>query len=174
MCSSFCCGEPASAVDWGMITQKMKYALKAVMVLGDEANGEKRPLRIEDIAQRSGAPKRFLEHILLEIKKAGIVASTRGRAGGYVLIKDANTISIPSLLRLIDGPISPLPCLSRVAYRKCDDCADEQTCRIRRSFSEVFYGYLLMFEGMTLEDMLKGSDRGEMSEVVATTGMTTT
>ncbi len=83
-----------------MITQKMKYALKAVMVLGDEANGEKRPLRIEDIAQRSGAPKRFLEHILLEIKKAGIVASTRGRAGGYVLIKDANTISIPLFIAL--------------------------------------------------------------------------
>ena len=59
-----------------MITQKMKYALKAVLVLADEAEGEKRPLRIEDIATRSGTPKRFLEHILLEIKKAGIVAST--------------------------------------------------------------------------------------------------
>ncbi len=145
-----------------MITQKMKYALKAVMVLGDEAAGDARPLRIEDIATRSGAPKRFLEHILLDIKKAGFVASTRGRSGGYVLNKDPATVSIPSLLRLIDGPISPLPCLSRVAYRKCDDCPDESSCRIRRAFSEAFYGYLLMFEGMTLSDLLKGEARGEM------------
>jgi Rrf2 family protein len=147
----------------GMITQKMKYALKAVMVLGDEAAGDAKALRIEDIAQRSGAPKRFLEHIMLEIKKAGFVASTRGRAGGYVLIKDPATISIPTLLRLIDGPISPLPCLSRVAYRKCDDCTDDSSCRIKRAFSDAFYAYLLMFEGMTLGDMLKGEARGEMS-----------
>ncbi|TQS71765.1 Rrf2 family transcriptional regulator [Rhodobacteraceae bacterium] len=150
-----------------MITQKMKYALKAVMVLADEANGEKRPLRIEDIAQRSGAPKRFLEHILLEVKKAGIVASLRGRSGGYVMIKDPAAISIISLVRLIDGPLSPLPCLSRGAYRRCDDCADEPTCRIRNAFADVYYGYLLMFEGMTLADMLKGEARGEMSEAIS-------
>ncbi|SHF51718.1 transcriptional regulator, BadM/Rrf2 family [Loktanella atrilutea] len=141
----------------------MKYALKAVMVLGDEAAGQGRPLRIEDIAQQSGAPKRFLEHIMLDIKKSGLVASTRGRSGGYVLIKDPAGISIPSLLRLIDGPISPLPCLSRVAYRICDDCTDEATCRIRRAFSDAYYGYLLMFEGMTLADLMKGETRGEMS-----------
>ena len=146
-----------------MITQKMKYALKAVMVLADEAAGDARPLRIEDIAQRSGAPKRFLEHIMLEIKKAGLVASTRGRSGGYVLIKDPATISIPFLLRMIDGPISPLPCLSRVAYQRCEDCADESTCRIRRAFSDAFYAYLLMFEGLTLADMLKGEAQGEMA-----------
>ena len=150
-----------------MITQKMKYALKAVMVLGDEAAGEGKPLRIEDIAQRSGTPKRFLEHILLDIKKAGLVASTRGRAGGYVLIKDPANVSIAQLRRLIDGPISPLPCLSRGAYRNCDDCRDEATCRIRRAFADAFYGYLLMFEGMTLADMLRGEARGEMAELSA-------
>ncbi|MGR3633376.1 RrF2 family transcriptional regulator [Limimaricola soesokkakensis] len=148
-----------------MITQKMKYALKAVMVLGDEAAGEGKPLRIEDIAQRSGTPKRFLEHILLDIKKAGLVASMRGRAGGYVLIKEPASISIADLRRLIDGPISPLPCLSRGAYRSCDDCRDEATCRIRRAFAEAFYGYLLMFEGVTLADLLKGEARGEMAEL---------
>ena len=158
-----------------MITQKMKYALKAVMVLADEATGDARPLRIEDIAQRSGAPKRFLEHIMLEIKKAGLVASTRGRAGGYVLIKEPATISIPFLLRMIDGPISPLPCLSRVAYQRCDDCGDESTRRIRRAFSDAFYAYLLMFEGLTLADMLKGEARGEMAAPVsAVTGSATT
>ena len=156
-----------------MITQKMKYALKAVMVLGDEAAGTDRALRIEDIATRAGAPKRFLEHIMLELKRAGIVASIRGRSGGYRLIKAPAQVSVPSLLRLIDGPISPLPCLSRVAYQRCDDCTDEATCRIRRAFGEAFYGYLLMFEGMTLADLLKGEARGEMAPAAADTAETT-
>lgn len=139
-----------------MITQKMKYALKALMVLGDEKAGAGQPLRIEEIARRSGAPKRFLEHILLEIRNAGIVASSRGRAGGYVLIKNPAQVSLPDLLRLIDGPIAPLPCLSRKAYQRCDDCTDEASCRIRRVFSEVFWTYLVMIESLTLADMLKG------------------
>lgn len=138
-----------------MITQKMKYALKALMVLGDERAGAGEPLRIEEIARRSGTPKRFLEHILLEIRNAGIVASSRGRAGGYMLIKDPAQVSLPDLLRLIDGPIAPLPCLSRKAYQRCDDCSDEASCRIRRVFSEVFWTYLVMIESLTLADLLK-------------------
>lgn len=140
-----------------MITQKMKYALKALMVLGDEKLTSGEPLRIEEIARRSGAPKRFLEHILLDIRNAGIIASTRGRSGGYVLIKDPRQISISELLRMIDGPIAPLPCLSRKAYQRCDDCTDEASCRIRRVFAEVFWSYLVIIESLTLEDMLKAN-----------------
>ncbi|MDY6861277.1 MAG: Rrf2 family transcriptional regulator, partial [Pseudomonadota bacterium] len=99
-----------------MITQKMKYALKALMALADEKAGDGAPLRIEEIARRSGAPKRFLEHILLEIRNAGYIASTRGRNGGYVLIKEPREVPLSDLLRMIDGPIAPLPCLSRRAY----------------------------------------------------------
>ena len=86
-----------------MITQKMKYALKALLVLGDEA-AEDRPqaLTIEEIAKRSGTPKRFLEHILLEVRNAGVIASTRGRSGGYSLLKRPAEISISELLRTID------------------------------------------------------------------------
>lgn len=138
-----------------MITQKMKYALKALIALGDEKARTAQALTIEEIARRSGTPKRFLEHILLEIRNAGIVSSTRGRAGGYVLIKDPGQVSIPDLLRLIDGPIAPLPCLSRKAYQRCDDCADEATCRIRQAFADLFWSYLLMIESMTLADILK-------------------
>lgn len=148
-----------------MITQKMKYALKALLVLGDEA-ALPRPeaLTIEEIARRSGAPKRFLEQILLEIRNAGIVASIRGRAGGYMLIKKAEDISISELLRLIDGPIAPLPCLSRRAYQRCEDCTDEASCRLRRVFAEVFWSYLILIESLTLADML-GSDEiaGELT-----------
>lgn len=145
-----------------MITQKMKYAIKALMVLGDEKAADGRALRIEEIARRSGTPKRFLEHILLEIRNAGIIASTRGRSGGYALIKDPAQVSIPNLLRLIDGPIAPLPCLSRHAYQRCEDCRDEATCRIRRAFSDLFWTYLVMIESMTLADLLKGGPGGEM------------
>lgn len=141
-----------------MITQKMKYALKALLALADEAA---RPLpealTIEVIAKRSGTPKRFLEHILLEVRNAGIIASTRGRSGGYQLIKPPAEVSISELLRLIDGPIAPLPCLSRRAYQRCEDCTDEETCRIRKVFADIFWSYLVIIDSLTLADMLRST-----------------
>lgn len=145
-----------------MITQKMKYALKALLVLADEAATETaEALTIEAIASRSGAPKRFLEHILLDLRKTGIVASTRGRAGGYSLLKAPRDISISELLRHIDGPIAPLPCLSRKAYQRCEDCESEETCRIRKVFAEVFWSYLVLIDSLTLEDMLRSGPVAE-------------
>ena len=139
-----------------MITQKMKYALKAMLVLGDEAaQPNPEALTIEKIARRSDTPKRFLEQILLEIRNAGMVSSIRGRSGGYLLIKRPSDISISELLRLIDGPIAPLPCLSRRAYQRCEDCRDEASCRIRKVFAELFWSYLILIESLTLEDMLR-------------------
>jgi Rrf2 family protein len=137
-----------------MITQKMKYALKALLVLADEAaKGQPEPLTIEEIAKRSDTPKRFLEHILLDLRNAGFIASIRGRNGGYLLIKDPAAVPLSELLRLIDGPIAPLACLSRRAYQRCEDCSDESTCRIRRVFAEVFWSYLLIIESLTLADL---------------------
>ena len=146
-----------------MITQKMKYALKALLVLGDEA-GKAAPdaLTIEQIAKLSGTPKRFLEHILLEIRNAGVIASTRGRSGGYVLLKKPSEVSVSELLRLIDGPIAPLPCLSRRAYQRCEDCTDEAACRIRQVFAEVFWSYLVIIESLTLDDMLRSEPVAQM------------
>ena len=73
-----------------------------------------------------------------------------------MLIKDPRSISIGAILRLIDGPIAPLPCLSRRAYQRCDDCADEETCRIRQVFADVFADYLLLIDSLTLADLLPG------------------
>lgn len=138
-----------------MITQKMKYALQALLVLADEAaSPEPRPLTIEQIATRSGAPKRFLEHILIEIRRMGHIASTRGRSGGYSLARPPAEIQLSVLLRQIDGPIAPLPCLSRTAYQRCADCEDETTCRIRKIFAEVFWTYLVIIDSLTLQDMI--------------------
>jgi Rrf2 family protein len=138
-----------------MITQKMKYALKALIVLADEKAGDGRALRIEEIAKRSGTPKRFLEQILLEIRNAGIVSSIRGRSGGYILDKDPATVQLSELLRLIDGPMAPLPCLSQRHYARCEDCTDEETCRIRRVFAEVFWSYLVLIESLSLADLVR-------------------
>ena len=85
----------------------------------------------------------------------------RGRDGGYVLIKAPGSIPISDVLRMIDGPIAPLPCLSRRAYQKCEDCADEATCRIRKVFAEVFWSYLVLIDSLTLEDMMRSSDVSE-------------
>lgn len=140
-----------------MITFKTKYALKALMVLADEKARAGEALRIEEIAARSGAPKRFLEHILLDLKRAGLIGSRRGRNGGYELIKEARTISLAEVLRLIDGPLAPLPCLSRNAYQRCEDCSDEETCRVRAVFGGFYATYILMIESLTLADLQEES-----------------
>ncbi|MFO1106251.1 MAG: Rrf2 family transcriptional regulator [Amaricoccus sp.] len=149
-----------------MISQKTKYAIKALITLAeDQANGGT-SLRIEEIANRSNAPKRFLEHILIDIRNAGIIGSRRGRDGGYVLIKSPESISISEVLRMIDGPIAPLPCLSRRAYQRCEDCDDEETCRIRKVFGDLFSAYLLMVESLTLADLMRDDSLLAGSEMV--------
>ena len=149
-----------------MISQKTKYALKALMTLAEEKANGRDALTIEDIAQKSGTPKRFLEHILLELRNHGYLGSRRGRAGGYMLIKDPKAVSIGELLRHVDGPVAPLPCLSRRAYQRCEDCTDEATCRIRKIFGQVFWAYLLLIESLTLADLVEDADTlGRLTEL---------
>ena len=154
-----------------MITQKMKYALKALMVLADERAGAGEALRIEEIARRSGTPKRFLEHILLEIRNAGFIASMRGRKGGYVLIKEPREVPLSELLRMIDGPIAPLPCLSRRAYQRCDDCENEVECKLRQVFGQVFWSYLILIDSLTLADLVGKPDSPVQAQVVGSIGL---
>ncbi len=154
-----------------MITQKMKYALKALMELAVEHAGDGQPLRIEEIARRSGTPKRFLEHILLELRNTGLVASVRGRHGGYVLIKNPSNIPLSELMRLIDGPIAPLPCLSRSAYQRCEDCVDEETCRVRKVFGQVFWSYLLLIDSLTLADLVGPTESSSPTEASRQLGL---
>jgi Rrf2 family protein len=140
-----------------MITHKTKYALKALMVLANEKAGDATALRIEEIAGRSGAPKRFLEHILLDLKRAGLIGSRRGRNGGYEMIKDPKRVSLAEVLRLIDGPLAPLPCLSRKAYQRCEDCKDEETCGVRAVFGSFYATYILLIESLTVADLQRDS-----------------
>jgi Rrf2 family protein len=118
-----------------MISQRAKYALRALLALA-EAPLET-PQMISEISRRKAIPKKFLEQILLEMKHAGLVESRRGRLGGYVLARPADEITFGEVLRLIDGPVALLPCLSRIAYRRCIDCADESSCEVRHVFARV-------------------------------------
>ena len=137
----------------GMISQKAKYAFKALFRLADMPPGE--ALSIEEIAKADAIPQKFLEHILLDLKRKGLVASRRGRAGGYMLIKRPHEMTIGSVLRAIDGPIAPLPCISRTAYRRCTDCADEKTCAVRRLFADTYAAMLLLMDGTTLAEAMR-------------------
>jgi Rrf2 family protein len=144
-----------------MITQKAKYAFKALFHLAEQPAGTS--IQIEEIAKGAGVPRKFLEHILLELKKKGIVASRRGRAGGYVLIKKPGEMTIGSILRAVEGPIAPLPCISRTAYRRCTDCKDEKTCVVRRLFADTYSATLLLMDGTTLADAMAGRTPREVA-----------
>src|SRR6201991_1669649 len=114
-----------------MISQKGRYALRALLFLA--AKGDVAPVQISEISEREKIPRKFLEAILLELKKTGIVRSHRGRQGGYSLGRPAKDISFADVLRVTDGPLALSPCVSVMAYRKCDDCFDEAVCAIRKA-----------------------------------------
>jgi Rrf2 family protein len=143
-----------------MISQKAKYAFKALFRLAEQEPGSS--LQIEEIASGAGVPRRFLEHILLDLKRKGIVASRRGRAGGYALVVGPAELTIGAVLRAVDGPIAPLPCISRTAYRRCDDCSDEKTCVVRRLFADTYAATLLLMDGTTLAEALAGKPSAEV------------
>jgi Rrf2 family protein len=136
-----------------MISQKAKYALRALLVLC-KAPAET-SLMIGEISKTQAIPKKFLEQILLELKRAGIVSSRRGRLGGYVLLRPADKLTFGEVLRLIDGPIAPLPCLSKIAYRRCADCQDEAICEIRHVFAGVVNAQRQVLDHTTFADAIR-------------------
>lgn len=112
-------------------------------------------LMIAEISRRKAIPRKFLEQILLELKRAGIVDSRRGRLGGYVLARAPDKVTFGEVLRLIDGPVALLPCLSKIAYRRCTDCAEESRCEIRHVFARVAVATRDVLDTTTLADALK-------------------
>lgn len=137
-----------------MISQKSKYALRALLALAARPGGE--PMQISEIAEQEVIPRKFLEQILLDLKRAGLVASRRGKAGGYLLLRRAETVTFGEVLRLIDGPLAPLPCLSKMAYRRCGDCANENACKLRKVFTRVADATRDILDTTTLADVLQG------------------
>ena len=116
------------------------------------------PVQFVDIAERVQIPKKFLELILVELKQHGILASKKGRGGGYLLAKPAHQISIADILRITDGPLAPVPCLSRTSRESCTNCRDEATCAVRLAFQEAYGVYVARLENTTLRDMVERVD----------------
>jgi Rrf2 family protein len=139
-----------------MISQRARYAFKAVVALARAKPGE--GLQIRQLCEQEKLPRKFLEQILLSLKAAGYITSRRGRDGGYELLKPADKIFIGPMLRVVDGPIAPLPCLSRTAYRRCDDCRDEASCELRLAFNSAYNDYLQKLERLSLADVMRQSD----------------
>lgn len=118
-----------------MLTRKSKYGLKAVLALAEEPG--RRPMLIAELAERQRIPKKFLEAILLELKRHGLLGSKKGKGGGYFLGREPSQITLGQVIRILDGPLALIPCVSQTAYMKCDECVDEQTCGIRLAMKEV-------------------------------------
>ena len=118
-----------------MLTRKSKYGLKALLMLAQEP--DRRPVLIADLAERQRLPKKFLEAILLELKRHGLVHSKKGKGGGYFLSRDPSQVTLGQVIRILDGPLALIPCVSQTAYVKCEECLDERTCGIRLAMKEV-------------------------------------
>lgn len=136
-----------------MISNKAKYAFRALLAVASAPEGES--LTSAEIARRNSIPHKFLEQILLDLKKAGILDSRRGKSGGYVMLRPADTISFGEVLRLFEGPLAPLPCLSRQSYRKCEDCESEVRCEIRREFGRAYEASRQVLDSRTIADALR-------------------
>ena len=136
-----------------MLSKKSKYALKAMMVLAKEYG--QGPVLISDLANREGIPRKFLELILLELKNQGLLQSKKGKGGGYFLGREPHLISVGHIIRVLDGPIAPLPCVSKTAYMRCPECRDERSCGIRIVMKEVRDATARIMDSTSLEDMLK-------------------
>ncbi|MBC2836837.1 RrF2 family transcriptional regulator [Paragemmobacter straminiformis] len=134
-----------------MLSMKGKYALKALCELARLAPGQ--IAASSDISARNGISKKFLDTILGDLRAAGIVATRKGRSGGYFLARPADLVSVGEVLRLIDGPLAPIACASRTAYAPCTDCGDPAACAVRATMLEVRDAIARVLDGKTLRDI---------------------
>ena len=136
-----------------MLSQKARYALRAMIELARESG----QVTAGELAVRADAPRKFLEAILLILARQGLVASRRGKFGGYLLGRDAGEISFAEIIRLVDGPLALTPCVSRTAFRRCEDCRDLATCSLREALLRARDATAAVLEGYSLADAVKGS-----------------
>ncbi|HET6467151.1 MAG TPA: Rrf2 family transcriptional regulator [Geminicoccaceae bacterium] len=144
-----------------MLSQKAKYALRAMLMLA--RSDDARMIQVAGIAEQERVPRKFLELILLDLKRHGLLHSQRGKGGGYCLAKPADAISFGQIVRIMDGPLAPLPCASVTGYRRCADCADERSCAIRRVMREVRDAIAQVLDHTTLADAVAGRAPTDMA-----------
>ncbi|MCF6168354.1 Rrf2 family transcriptional regulator [Lutibacter sp.] len=131
-----------------MLSKKTKYGLKALSYLTKQEKNV--PVLISDISKAENISQKYLESILLTLKKSGILSSKKGKGGGYYLLKDPKEIKISTIMRVLEGPIAMLPCVSLNYYEKCDDCVNEELCSLSILMAEVRDSTLKILENKTL------------------------
>lgn len=133
-----------------MLSKKTQYAFKALTYLAEQEKDV--PVLIAEISKKKKIPLKFLENILLELRKAGMLESKKGKGGGYFLKQDPDKIPLSKVMRLIEGPIALLPCVSLNFYKKCKDC-DEKHCGLKNVMSEVRDNMLQILENKSVADL---------------------
>jgi len=141
-----------------MLTRKTKYALRALACLAREPAGAWLP--IAAIAARERLPRKFLERILLDLNRGGLLDSRKGRDGGYALARPAGQITVADIVRRTDGPLAPVPCVSETAYRRCTDCGDETACCIRPVMKQARDAIADILEHTSLDQLARGQPPG--------------
>lgn len=134
-----------------MLTKKGKYGLKAMVHLAGAEPG--RPVQVGEIAETNDIPKKFLDAILGELRNAGLVHTRAGRGGGIMLARPASEIRVGHIVRILDGPLAPIPCASKTAYQRCHDCRDETRCSVRLMMLEVRNAISAVLDDRTLAEM---------------------
>lgn len=140
-----------------MLTRKSKYGLKALLVLAREYR--RGPVLASELASRECIPEKFLQGILLDLKRRGIVRSKRGQGGGYQLARDPGSVNFGEVIRVLEGPLALTPCVSQTAYQRCEECADEWTCGVRLVMKSVRDETARILEGSTLATVNQAVDR---------------
>jgi Rrf2 family protein len=145
-----------------MLSQRGRYALKAMIHLARNADGAR---QVSGISAEENIPRKFLEAIMSELRRAGLVDSARGKLGGYRLSRPADLITFGEVIRVTDGPLALIPCASRNFYRRCDDCPDEAACTLRRIIARVRNEVSEVLDRTTLADALAGADEAVLAEL---------
>lgn len=142
-----------------MLSKKTKYGIKALTYICKKQNQS--PIAIGEIAKAENIPHKFLEAILLTLKKGRIVSAKKGKNGGYYLLKDAREIFMSEVIRLLNGPIAMIPCVSLNFYEKCEDCPFEEGCSVNQLMLEVRDSALKILERKSLYQLAVETDTAE-------------
>ena len=135
-----------------MLSKKTKYGIKALTFIAKQEKGTM--VQIATISENENISHKFLESILLTLRKAGILGAKKGKGGGYYLLKPANEIKMTDVIRTLEGPIAMVPCVSLNYYEKCDDCPDEEACSVHKLMIQVRDNTLQVLRNNTLADLV--------------------
>jgi Rrf2 family protein len=144
------------------LSKRTQYSLRALYALARNYGGG--PVLIGRLSEEEAIPKKFLEQILLSLKTLGLVASKKGKGGGYRLAQPPDQITLAAVIRMMEGPLAPLPCASETRFRKCDECPDVETCGTRLVMREVRDAMANILERTTLATVIRRVEQAQQKK----------